>query len=126
MSAPLEILMRLSSGEVQAVSIPISIVEAAQSLQYAPERYFLMDSKPASVAIGALILTRARMDGIANAVVLMELAFQGKHPRRAPIEIARWTSGRYLVIDGNSTVTIAASAGWPDIPCIIQGKENSA
>lgn len=107
------------SEESDAVSLPKEIVSSARALEYAPHRYFKIEGAVKTVPIVNLTLTRMRPEGIANAVVLMRLAFQGRHDRRPPVRIRKSTENRFLVVDGNSTVAIAAAAGWPDVPCVV-------
>jgi len=57
-----------------------------------------------------------------RAVQLMAAAYAGEHDRRAPITVQPIADGLYLVLDGNSTVTAAVAAGWPDVPCLVQAK----
>jgi hypothetical protein len=103
------------------VLVPIaqSIIVAAQLLPDMPSRYFVIDEKTLLLPLQSLILTRARPIGIENAVALMCLAYDGKQQRRAPISVRPRADGAYLVIDGNSTVTVARAAGWLSIPCTV-------
>jgi len=70
--------------------------------------------------LAALITTRARPKGIANAASIMRAAYLGQHPRRAPISVRSFGNGDYLVEDGNSTVLNAMASAWPQILCLLQ------
>jgi hypothetical protein len=107
-----------STKVAERLEIPLSIIAAARSLPYDLDRYFVPHPSAMQVPIAALVLTRFRSDGATSAVHIMRQAFAGAHPRREPISIAPWTLGRYLVLDGNSTVAIATAAAWPAISAI--------
>lgn len=100
------------------MNVPEDVVLAARRLPYAPDRYFETGGSR-FVPVAKLIQTRARMKGIANAVSLMAAAYDGTQSRRAPIQVRALDADSFLVLDGNSTVTIAAAAGWPDVPCVM-------
>jgi hypothetical protein len=56
----------------------------------------------------------------AIAIKVVAAAYAGRHERRKPILVEPLEAGRYLVLDGNSTVSVAIAAGWPTIPCLVQ------
>jgi hypothetical protein len=116
--------LRGSTKVAERLEIPLSIIAAARSLPYDLDRYFVPHPSAMQVPIAALVLTRFRPDGAASAVNIMRQAFAGAHPRREPISIAPWTLGRYLVLDGNSTVTIATAAAWPAISAVLAAPEH--
>ncbi len=86
------------------------------NLPYDLGRYFEM-ADAVTVPLTELRLSRARPDGISNAAMRMREAYDGTRARRQPITIRRSEFGGYLVLDGNSTVTIALAAGWPCVAC---------
>jgi hypothetical protein len=108
-------------SQIFEVSVPGTVVEAAGGLLHSPERYFEIGDS-VLVPLTKLIFSRARFDGISNAVKLMSLAYNGKQPRRAPLNIRRFDNEHYLVLDGNSTGIVAVVAGWPVVPCLIAEK----
>jgi len=107
------------SGEILKVDIAAHIVDLAKSLNYAPEKYFIIDSWTIFVPLATLVQTRMRQEGVVNAATLMKQALEGIRAPREPLAVKNWKDGWYLVIDGNSTATIAKAAGWPDVPCRI-------
>ncbi len=115
----MEIVILDASGEWVSIEIMDSVLQAAKLLPYAPERYFEITPSTLTLPITSLVQTRARQRGIDNAVSLMEAAYRGKQLRRAPISVRKIEADKYLVIDGNSTVTVARMAGWRDLPCAV-------
>jgi hypothetical protein len=105
-------------GEITEITIARELVEAARALPHAPERYFEV-ANSVLFPLAGLINSRARPEGISNALKLMLSAYNGNQARRAPISIRRLDSENYLVLDGNSTAIVAVAAGWPVIPCWI-------
>ncbi|MEH3157967.1 MAG: hypothetical protein PGN08_03020 [Sphingomonas taxi] len=108
----------LSQGRIDPRAIVLTLDDglAAAALPYAPDRYF--EGHGTAIPLDALRLSRARPKGIANAIGFMREAYDGLRPRREPVAIAR-DGDRFVVLDGNSTVAVAAAAGWPDVPCRI-------
>lgn len=94
--------------------------QAARALEYDPARYFSVDQDAISIPVERLLLSRARPEGISNAVVRMADASRGRRDRRGPIRARALGDGMFLVLDGNSTVVIASLAGWPDVPCVVE------
>lgn len=105
-------------GEVTEVTIAHEVVEAARALPHAPERYFEIGNS-VLFPLAGLIHSRARPEGISNALKLMLSAYNGDQARRAPISIRRLDGQHHLILDGNSTAIVAVAAGWPVIPCLI-------
>lgn len=83
-----------------------------QKLPFAPNKYFVGGE---DVPLHLLDATRARVDGIHHAHVLMWQAFNGDAPRRKPISIRPKGAGRFEVLDGNSTYANAVASNWPTI-----------
>jgi hypothetical protein len=116
---PIKIKVLGEGGRVTEIEVRAQIVASARQLPYAPDRYFLTTEAAVLLPVDSLIQSRARPSGIANAVKFMRAAYDGEKSRRAPIDVRELGEGRYLVLDGNSTATIAAAAGWPALPCRI-------
>jgi hypothetical protein len=116
--AEVTIDVRQSDGRIVRVQIAPEIIAAARALPHAPDRYFIIE-RAVLLPVANLLQKRARPEGIANAVKLMAAAYAGYQPRRKPIDVQPLEDGRYLVLDGNSTVSVAVAAGWPVIPCLI-------
>ncbi|WP_157139929.1 ParB/Srx family N-terminal domain-containing protein [Roseibium aggregatum] len=113
----IKILKEDGSIELQALSDEIN--KAASQLKYSPSQYFKNLASSVAIKTSALIQSRARAKGIENAVLLMAAAYAGTQSKRSPISVRPFDEGNFLVVDGNSTTSIAIAAGWPDIPCII-------
>jgi hypothetical protein len=116
---PYEIPVLQANGEIILVPLPERLIQSAQTLEYAPNRYFLICERTVILPIAALVQTRARLTGIENALTLMKFAYEGKQDRRGPVRVQLWKDTSYLVLDGNSTLTVARLAEWPDLPCNI-------
>ena len=86
-------------------------------LPYDRARYFSDVETALSLPLSALVPGRARPDGISNAWRYMREAYEGRRRRRAPVSVRPTGNGLFVVVDGNSTVSVAALAGWPDVPC---------
>jgi hypothetical protein len=73
------------------------------------------------VPLDTLHRTRARPDGIANALRFMYAAAHGigSLGKREPIRISRRADGTFDVVDGNSTCAVADASGWRFIPAVL-------
>jgi len=91
----------------------------AATLVHEPARYFEMAATDRMIRLDRLVLSRARVDGVASAVGRMAEAFAGRIARRKAVTVRPLKDGRFLVVDGNSTTCIAYAAGWPEIPCAV-------
>jgi len=111
------LLVKSSAGPIEHVPIREVIGESLVALVYAPERYFAVGPGTTAVPIANLVASRARPHGIKNANRLMQQAYRGEIARRAPVSIAPYRDGLWLVIDGNSTLINAIASRWPDLPC---------
>jgi hypothetical protein len=105
------------AGEIIEAEIADEVVRLSEQLPYAPDRYFVIDDETVVLPTSRLLNSRIREKGVEHAVELMRLAHQGMQARRAPVTVTVCRDGRFLVLDGNSTVVIAKAAGWDDIPC---------
>lgn len=103
-----------------AAGLPADVKAAAAALAYEHETYFITEKATETLPVSSLRLCRKRPDGIASAVIRMAEAAKGLRSRRSPIRVKAREDGGYEVIDGNSTVTIAAAAGWPGLPCSVE------
>jgi hypothetical protein len=93
---------------------------ASGELPYEIDKYFVPTAGAELLPVASLVTTRARPKGVANAALLMQAAYKGRHPRRAPIAVRPFGDGDFLVQDGNSTVLNAIASGWPRILCLRQ------
>jgi len=83
-----------------------------------PGRYFTMPEGTIMVPLGKLKAVRARDEGLSNAPKYMQLALEGKIPKRKPLEITPDGQGGYTIADGNSTYATAKKYGWKALPGI--------
>jgi hypothetical protein len=100
--------------------IDLCALGACCELPYQIERYFLPADGAVLLPLTALITTRARPKGIANAASIMRATHAGQHARRAPISVRSLHNGDYVVEDGNSTLLNAIASAWPQILCLRQ------
>jgi hypothetical protein len=99
-------------------AVDLGALGASGDLPYQIERYFVLCPGAFLVPLTALITTRRRPRGTANAASLMRAAYDGHHARRAPVRVRPHGPNDYLVEDGNSTVLNAIASAWPDILCV--------
>jgi hypothetical protein len=78
--------------------------------------YFDLAEGDELVPLSSLVATRARPEGIANAVPLMERAQRGEIDKRPALLLRDEGDGTFTIRDGNSTFAIASAAGWDAIP----------
>lgn len=83
-----------------------------------PHRYFTMPSGTIMVPLDKLKPIRAHDEGLSNAPKYMQLALEGKIPKRKPLEITPDGEGGYTIADGNSTYATAKKYGWKALPGI--------
>lgn len=86
-----------------------------------PDNYFNITEDAKMVPISAMRNTRARPEGIGNALLLMYGISQGEGlPKRKPISLIDNGDGTFDVDDGNSTFAIAKGANWNALPATIK------
>lgn len=88
---------------------------ACGSLEGDPNLYIETKDADEWVVSDRLILSRARTTGIANGILRMREASEGKLKRRVPISVSK-AGNCYLVIDGNSTTIILHAIGVKSFP----------
>ncbi len=103
---------------VSLLNIDLDGLGASRSLPYEIDRYFVPADGAELLLVARLVITRARPKGVANAATLMRTAYEGRHPRRAPIAVRPFGDSDFLVEDGNSTVLNAIASAWPRILCL--------
>jgi hypothetical protein len=104
----------LASGEV--IELELS-PETETSLAQLPHRLaaYFDTSTGGEIPIAFLVQSRVRPDGVAAAAGYMAAAARDEIPKREPVSLRRLGIDQWLVLDGNSTVTVARAAGWPSI-----------
>lgn len=107
-------------SSISLLEIDLEALGASRQLPYDTDRYFIPTAGAELLPLARLITSRARPKGVANAAILMRAAYEGRHPRRAPITVRLFGDGDFLVQDGNSTVLNAIASGWPRILCLRQ------
>jgi hypothetical protein len=105
-------------GRHQEIELNPELESIARSLPYSNTAYFgTVTGHP--IPLAKLLHNKVRPGGVANAVRLMKKALEGEIPKRDPITVRALPNGKFCVEDGNSTVTVARFAGWPDIWAIL-------
>lgn len=89
-----------------------------------PWRYFTRPAGTELVPLALLDTIRVRPTGIENAAKYMRGAYEGTHDKRKPVSLQAKASGRFEVLDGNSTVANARANGWHVIPAIVERRTN--
>jgi hypothetical protein len=118
---PAAVNVRRADGTVEKVHLPDDVVKMARRLRDDPDKYFHTEGAT-MVPVEKLHQTRARPEGIGNAVQRMAAAYRGEYGKRGPIHVQEQDDGSFLVLDGNSTTTIATAAGWKHIPALVVPK----
>lgn len=103
--------------EIEQVNIPEDLVSVAVQLVDDPWRYFARPTGTFLQAVETLVQDHVRWDAAERAVGYMQQAFDGQIARRSPLTVAALDNERYLVEDGNSTLTAAIAAGWVAVAC---------
>lgn len=107
----------LNAGDVIKAPIPAQFVDQASDLHEDPWRYFIETENTRLLSVDALVQSHVRWDGAERAIDLMRQAYAGANDRRVPLAVRPFDDARFLVIDGNSTLTVAVAAGWAQVPC---------
>jgi hypothetical protein len=87
------------------------------------ELYFKLDEHTRMVPIEDLISSKTAEEnakGAANGAKRMAASAAGEIGRRAPITVRPLPDGKFLVLDGNGTLTAATSYGWRHMPVKIE------
>lgn len=108
-----------AEGAVNYNLIDLALFESLEPLPLQHDRYFVVGATTIYLPVSMLVFSRARLEGIANANILMREAAAGQRSRRVPILVRELGDGRWYVVDGNSTAMNALFSGWPDIPADI-------
>jgi len=121
-SAAFAVRLADSDGvSARVIELDLGSLGAATDHPYDITRYFLETAGAVLLPLTRLVLKRARPDGVSSAARLMRAAYEGRHPRRAPIAARPYSGDDFLVEDGNSTVLNAIASGWPDILAVVVG-----
>ncbi len=100
------------------IDLPREVIAAASELSEDTWRYFNRVDDALMLDVGNLVQHHVRWDGVERAIGLMRDAYEGRTKRRAPLTVRALEGGRYCVLDGNSTLTVAIAAGWSVVPCL--------
>jgi len=101
-----------SLGQIDAGAAPTTLPEQH-------ELYFNLDANTRMVPIEDLISSKTPEEnakGAANGAKRMAASAAGEIGRRAPITVRPLPDGKYLVLDGNGTLTAAQNYGWRHMP----------
>jgi hypothetical protein len=83
------------------------------------ELYFHLDANTRMVPVEDLISSKTPEEnakGAANGAKRMAASAAGEIGRRAPITVRPLPDGKFLVLDGNGTLTAATNYGWRHMP----------
>lgn len=112
----------MKDGTIMIFEIQMETAKIISELNQPLGCYF-DTSHGVEIPITQLLQSRVRNKGILNAAVLMQQAGQGLLEKRQPISIQPLPeTDKYVVVDGNSTTTIARAAGWTSIWCKIDNE----
>jgi hypothetical protein len=92
------------------------------------ELYFKLDEHTRMVPIEDLISSKTpeeNIKGAANGAKRMAASAAGEIGRRAPITVRPLPDGKYLVLDGNGTLTAATNYGWRAMPVKLEKSQIS-
>ena len=97
-------------------------IDAGQAPRELPEehgRYFKLDADTRIVPMADLVSSKTPEEnakGAANGAKRMAASAAGEIGRRAPITVRPIAGGKYLVLDGNGTMTAAKQFDWQSMP----------
>jgi hypothetical protein len=97
-------------------------IDAGQAPRELPEehgRYFRLDADTRIVPMADLVSSKMpeeNMKGAINGAKRMAAAANGEIGRRPPITVRPIAGGKYLVLDGNGTLTAAKQYEWQSMP----------
>jgi hypothetical protein len=77
-------------------------------------KYFTIDAETKTIPIANLVPNKTA--GGENAAKRMAAAANGELGKRGPITVTPLGDGKYLVIDGNATMSSVARYGWRSLP----------
>jgi hypothetical protein len=107
----------------EVAEIPSNIATEASHLVENTDRYFEPNIGAFTAEVTVLVQDRVRWDGVKRAIGLMRDAYDGRIARRDPLTVRPIPGERLLVLDGNSTLTVAIAAGWRTVLCQMASPE---
>lgn len=110
---------------IYQVNLPDQLARVASKLIDEPWRYFTRPEGTFLQAVETLVQGHVRWDGVERAVGYMRQAHDGEIDRRPPLTVTTLEDGRYLVVDGNSTLTVAIAAGWAAVACLLDSEDSA-
>ena len=108
------VIVPLASGETVSLELPPETEALLAALIHRLDAYF-DTTTGGDMPVAGLIQSRVRPEGVAAAAGYMAAAARGETPKREPVSLRRLSASEWLVVDGNSTVTVARAAGWPTV-----------
>jgi ppGpp synthetase/RelA/SpoT-type nucleotidyltranferase len=110
------------TAKVEAAGRPLAEIDKGPSPERLPEThelYFKLDADTHTVPIEDLISSKSpeeNIKGSVNGAKRMAASAAGELGKRAPITVRPLPGGKYLVLDGNGTMTAAKNYGWRSLP----------
>ena len=104
--------------EERIYEVPPDIVDLCKEMSPEVDKYIAIDQHTRFLDLSRLRLSRARPEGLRNAVERMREAAAGTRARRAPVEV-KAVGDDFRVVDGNSTAVILAVLGATSVPVTI-------
>jgi hypothetical protein len=108
--------IRKANGEFARFEISATLIADASGLVERHDVYFNLTGEERPINLEYVVLSRARPEGVRNAIANMRNAANGEGVRRSAILVCRMGVNEFLVVDGNSTTIVAVAAGWSAIP----------
>lgn len=113
MSTP--IVKMLKDGAICDYEVPTDVLTLCNGMSGTLEAYFLLDEQTQLLDIDALVLSRARPEGLLGAARKMREAALELRNKRKPVTVRKHRD-LYVVEDGNSTTIILAAIGIRTVP----------
>ena len=101
---------KLIKGNISNYVLKPSIIQNCLGMKKDYLSYFDNKKDAAIIPISQLVLTRSRLNGIENAILLMQEASKGNINKRSPLILEK-SKEHYFVKDGNSTVIVLTAIG---------------
>lgn len=117
------IVLGISNSELTEFDVPQETLENLIRLDLSVESYIDVNAESTQYMDAAIILfSRVRITGVAAANRLMKKAADGLIEKRSPIDVAPLgnADGRFVAIDGNSTLFNLKYFGFKRIPVIVR------
>src|SRR5215472_4400889 len=115
-------------GAVPTAPRTLAEIDAGHAPASLPEdhaNYFKLDANTQIVPIADLISSKTPEEnakGATNGAKRMAASARGELGKRAPITVRPLENGKFLVLDGNGTMTAASNYGWKNLPVKLESQ----